>query len=203
MQRKRLRWYCEIHGASKERIVVRVSILSCYLSSVDAISVEDKEKWMSCRLQQPILTSTELHTAVSSPVWLHRLGGWKLAWFCCNSTITLSSVVRPTKGNSFCAEAPAPVLPSWEAAFEQVEAAESCLDCRSRGDSRSGEGIGSQGPPIALLSFEKQRKLLQRSPEVNGPTLTDCWTLNKQYENKCSVFHCFYKSSWYFAVANK
>lgn len=129
MQRKRLRQYCKIYGASKERIPVRVSILSFYLTSMDVISIEDKEKWMSCGLQQSILTQTELHTVISSPLWLYREVRWKLAWFCCNSAITLSFLIRPTKGNSFCAEASAPVSPSWEAAFEQAEAAENCLDC--------------------------------------------------------------------------
>lgn len=193
MQRKRLRWYWETYGANKERVVVRVSILSCYLTSMDVISVENKEKWMSCRLQQSILTWTELHTVISSPVWLRRLVRWKLAWFCCNSAITFSFVIRPTKGNSFYAEASAPVLTSWEVAFEQVEAAKNFLGCWSGGDSRRGESIDCQGPPVALLSFEKQRGLLQRSPEVNSPTLADRWWLNRQYENTDSIFHCFYK----------
>lgn len=163
------RWYCKIYGASKERIIGRVSTLSCYLTSMDAITVEDKEKWMSRRRQESTLTPTELHPVMSSPVWLRRPGRRKLARFCCNSAITLSFVVRPTKGNSFCAEASTPGLPSWEAAFEQVEAAENSLDGWSGGDGGSGEGIDSQGPPIALLSFEKWRKLLQRSPKVNSP----------------------------------
>lgn len=47
MQKKRFRLYCGIYEASKDRIVVSVSILSCYLTNMDAISVEDKEKWRS------------------------------------------------------------------------------------------------------------------------------------------------------------
>jgi len=65
MQSKRLRWRCDIYGASKDKIVVRVIILTCYLTSMDVISAEDKERWMSCRPQQSILTWIELHTVVS------------------------------------------------------------------------------------------------------------------------------------------
>lgn len=31
---------------------------------MDVINIEDKENWMSCRLQQSILTQTELYTVI-------------------------------------------------------------------------------------------------------------------------------------------
>lgn len=110
-QRRMFRQCCKIYGASKERIVARVSSLSSYLTSMDVSNKEDKEKWMSGRLQQSMLTQTELHTLITiSCVIMCRPSRWKLAWFYCNSAINLSFAVRPTEGNSFCAEASGPAL---------------------------------------------------------------------------------------------
>lgn len=193
MQRKRLRQYCKIYGASKERNVARVSN---YPTSTDVSSIEDKETWMLRMLPQSVRTWRELHTVRASPVSLCELADEQFCW---HSEITFSFLIRPTEGNSFCAEAPVPALPSWECAFEQVKAAEICLDfwidgILDGGDSRRWEGIDCQGPCIAVLSFEKQRGLLHRSLGVDSPTLTGCWWLISQYESTCSNFHSFLKN---------
>lgn len=126
--------------------------------------------------------------SLSSPVRLCRPVRWKLAWFYCNSEVNLSFVVRPTKGNSFHAEASGPVLPNWETAFEQIGGAESWLDFWSREDGRRREGTTYEGPLLVLLRFKKQRGLLQQSLEVNSSTPADCW--QSEWKYKIFVAYC-------------